>query len=104
SRRRHTRLSRDWSSDVCSSDLNAQELFTELARDDARGQELAAEAEQRWAGAQESNAKVKGWPDEKWQAVQREGAEATERVAELKIGRAPCRERSRNLALEVRGD
>src|SRR5436309_13708705 len=26
SRRRHTRFSRDWSSDVCSSDLNAQAL------------------------------------------------------------------------------
>src|SRR2546422_4177052 len=30
SRRRHTRCSRDWSSDVCSSDLNA--LFVGLAR------------------------------------------------------------------------
>src|SRR2546422_6226845 len=27
SRRRHTRCSRDWSSDVCSSDLPAQSLF-----------------------------------------------------------------------------
>src|SRR5256884_9050802 len=27
SRRRHTRCSRDWSSDVCSSDLNAPFLF-----------------------------------------------------------------------------
>src|SRR5690606_40240679 len=26
SRRRHTRFSRDWSSDVCSSDLNLQRL------------------------------------------------------------------------------
>src|SRR5690606_40376573 len=26
SRRRHTRFSRDWSSDVCSSDLQAQQL------------------------------------------------------------------------------
>src|SRR5690606_39739531 len=28
SRRRHTRFSRDWSSDVCSSDLVAQERYT----------------------------------------------------------------------------
>src|SRR5207302_3385849 len=27
SRRRHTRFSRDWSSDVCSSDLHPHELF-----------------------------------------------------------------------------
>src|SRR5690606_40184388 len=27
SRRRHTRFSRDWSSDVCSSDLGAEPLF-----------------------------------------------------------------------------
>src|SRR5690606_39335953 len=29
SRRRHTRFSRDWSSDVCSSDLNALRKFVE---------------------------------------------------------------------------
>ena len=32
SRRRHTRCSRDWSSDVCSSDL-AQQLRQKIARD-----------------------------------------------------------------------
>src|SRR5207302_3963973 len=31
SRRRHTRFSRDWSSDVCSSDLNAQILALDLS-------------------------------------------------------------------------
>src|SRR5690606_40499920 len=30
SRRRHTRFSRDWSSDVCSSDLNAPTSFVEI--------------------------------------------------------------------------
>src|ERR1041385_4911643 len=30
SRRRHTRCSRDWSSDVCSSDLNAPEIPIDL--------------------------------------------------------------------------
>src|SRR5687768_18102178 len=30
SRRRHTRCSRDWSSDVCSSDLNGQYAFRNL--------------------------------------------------------------------------
>src|SRR5690606_40409961 len=28
SRRRHTRFSRDWSSDVCSSDLSTEAVFT----------------------------------------------------------------------------
>src|SRR5204862_4168433 len=32
SRRRHTRSLRDWSSDVCSSDLNAQLISGELVR------------------------------------------------------------------------
>src|SRR2546426_5119614 len=31
SRRRHTRLQGDWSSDVCSSDLRAPELVRDLA-------------------------------------------------------------------------
>src|SRR5690606_11622724 len=31
SRRRHTRFSRDWSSDVCSSDLHAPHLLQEIA-------------------------------------------------------------------------
>src|SRR5690606_18314490 len=31
SRRRHTRFSRDWSSDVCSSDLGLQSFFNTLA-------------------------------------------------------------------------
>src|SRR5690606_40380621 len=30
SRRRHTRFSRDWSSDVCSSDLGAEEAYNAL--------------------------------------------------------------------------
>src|SRR5690606_40049194 len=34
SRRRHTRFSRDWSSDVCSSDLEEIETWTEEQMDD----------------------------------------------------------------------
>src|SRR5690606_40308842 len=30
SRRRHTRFSRDWSSDVCSSDLNPQTIYIRI--------------------------------------------------------------------------
>src|SRR3989449_4149962 len=42
SRRRHTRCSRDWSSDVCSSDLDARCL--ELGHLVAHGGELAVSA------------------------------------------------------------
>src|SRR3712207_6970585 len=35
SRRRHTRYLRDWSSDVCSSDLNPVHALTAADRDDA---------------------------------------------------------------------
>src|SRR5690606_41163533 len=46
SRRRHTRFSRDWSSDVCSSDLAAL-LTLERTRGDARLAASLAEATQR---------------------------------------------------------
>src|SRR5437868_14330058 len=36
SRRRHTRSKRDWSSDVCSSDLTLQAMRDEMARSKAR--------------------------------------------------------------------
>src|SRR5690606_39694013 len=38
SRRRHTRFSRDWSSDVCSSDLHESDLFgARLVTTESRG-------------------------------------------------------------------
>src|SRR5689334_24734868 len=44
SRRRHTRWNCDWSSDVCSSDLNVDEFFgVELAVDGAVGLPVLAE-------------------------------------------------------------
>src|SRR2546426_6683911 len=43
SRRRHTRLQGDWSSDVCSSDLDAHERLRELERREA---ELTARREE----------------------------------------------------------
>src|SRR2546429_1210060 len=38
SRRRHTRCSRDWSSDVCSSDLSAHEAVNRVAQAIIQGQ------------------------------------------------------------------
>ncbi|MBK1785168.1 MerR family transcriptional regulator [Prauserella cavernicola] len=63
--------------------MNAEQLYRGFARDSERAQTLAEEAEQRWPGAMESHQRVKGWSDEKWQAVQRAGAEASARLAEL---------------------
>src|SRR6266498_572063 len=48
SRRRHTRCGRDWSSDVCSSDLQPPEDWDEVMRANVRGSWLVCRA----AGAQ----------------------------------------------------
>ncbi|MFC4002552.1 MerR family transcriptional regulator [Prauserella oleivorans] len=63
--------------------VNAEELYTGIGRHSEEARHLAEEAEQRWPGSSETYTKVKGWSDEKWQAVQRQGAEATDRLAEL---------------------
>src|SRR5699024_11910474 len=72
-RRRHTRSKRDWSSDVCSSDLGSKKL-----------------------AAQPGLADTLGRP--RYEVLPLSGAEAqvTEHVpadATVKIGRASCRER-----------
>src|SRR5688500_20213283 len=84
SRRRHTRLQGDWSSDVCSSDLFFLEQGFQ-ALDDAQagieqGQQLLAEQHQRQLGA----------------ALAPEGQAGKGRRPE--IGRASCRERGQNHA------
>src|SRR6266498_4310890 len=62
SRRRHTRCGRDWSSDVCSSDLEyALERLQEAAEEDTRAErhaewflELAEEAAPRLVGPEQT--------------------------------------------------
>src|SRR5690606_20487279 len=49
SRRRHTRFSRDWSSDVCSSDLPSREVIMQQLRSFAKP--MALEALARAVGA-----------------------------------------------------
>src|SRR3989449_3458320 len=44
SRRRHTRCSRDWSSDVCSSDLLSSEVGIPLPKGASQAVELAAKS------------------------------------------------------------
>src|SRR2546429_6370713 len=43
SRRRHTRCSRDWSSDVCSSDLRSVDAQLEMESSETRAARLGAE-------------------------------------------------------------
>src|SRR5690606_40443762 len=92
SRRRHTRFSRDWSSDVCSSDLGFDACH-------ARAQENASRLA-RWAGAKpgsESTFPVDGSAVEAGRKVDPDpGCSDDVRWYELsprEIGRASCRER-----------
>src|SRR5690606_41065340 len=86
SRRRHTRFSRDWSSDVCSSDLEPETAEDERAcpldihavRWDAARGELTREREGGGATADEPFA-----DDVLWERP----------ILAPKIGRASCRER-----------
>lgn len=64
--------------------VNAEELYQGFARDSEQAERLAEEAAGRWGdGVRESHARVKGWSEERWAAVQREGAEASTRLADL---------------------
>src|SRR5690606_40768926 len=81
-RRRHTRFSRDWSSDVCSSDL------------DQRVGDLAGRADQNWAAAADPHLlrKLPHRPAAV-RIVHREGVDRRmNRVGADEIGRASCRE------------
>src|SRR5690606_40862757 len=77
SRRRHTRFSRDWSSDVCSSDLDAGQQEA-----DRHGPEVIAGG----------HAGTGGEDDVARAEEQREGHETQ---GKQEIGRASCRERGR---------
>src|SRR5690606_39587725 len=101
SRRRHTRFSRDWSSDVCSSDLRA----THIARDmvmrygmsDALGPMVYAENEgEVFLGR--SVTKTTNISEQTMQKVDGE-------VRRIKIGRASCREgvQIATVAVSVKG-
>ncbi|MFF5991081.1 MerR family transcriptional regulator [Prauserella flavalba] len=63
--------------------VNAEELYTGFERHSEQAQRLAEEAEERWPGSLASHERVKGWSEEKWQAVQQAGADASARLAEL---------------------
>ncbi|PXY31192.1 MerR family transcriptional regulator [Prauserella muralis] len=70
--------------------VNADELYTGFARDSEQAQRLAEEAEQRWPGALATHQRVKGWSEEKWEAVQRAEAEASRAIADLMRAGVPA--------------
>src|SRR5690606_39896945 len=88
SRRRHTRFSRDWSSDVCSSDLLSQHQDRERGTENEQGAKDELHGSQRrilgWAGAARMHSL----------APHREHLRAGQprQGVERKIGRASCRE------------
>src|SRR2546429_3087271 len=83
SRRRHTRCSRDWSSDVCSSDLDV------LHR--GFGRRMRARIEARWGGAR--HAADAGSRGSKGCGELMIGYQERLHKPVLEIGRASCRER-----------
>src|SRR2546429_8424332 len=101
SRRRHTRCSRDWSSDVCSSDLMLHHsradgtLFPveecRVHRVTQTGEGVHAEDEVFW------RANGTSFPAEHWSYPRRRGQEVVGAVVAFinitEIGRASCRER-----------
>src|SRR2546429_8353225 len=102
SRRRHTRCSRDWSSDVCSSDLlrqmpQAEQEYREawLQRPDIPGLQLEIglvyAGTEQWDKAEEAfRAEANRQPGNA-EAAYRLGTALLQRGKE--IGRASCRER-----------
>src|SRR5690606_39292646 len=83
SRRRHTRFSRDWSSDVCSSDLLAYKLDINEFRGQESVQLLVSHLTTR-----------RGWvPDPTPAGRHKAGPTRKEWSAPHQIGRASCRER-----------
>src|SRR5204863_1748117 len=89
SRRRHTRSLRDWSSDVCSSDLLFQKTHVNLELDDLRGLIFVA------AGRL---LKERFKTLARFRVIflfERNVREIELRLAELQIGRASCREKCR---------
>src|SRR2546429_2722166 len=81
SRRRHTRCSRDWSSDVCSSDLAPKELLLDLETDD--GQHVSRDGQKEL---------LRSWHLELTRGQYRQ-PRGESVAAAGEIGRASCRER-----------
>src|SRR5690606_40678802 len=95
-RRRHTRFSRDWSSDVCSSDLSASSRWPWLVRTDGG-------ARTTWSARRDHLVAARRWGF-LWSALDaEERREAGDDLDEVgQIGRAPCRARGGPAGAAVR--
>src|SRR5206468_10043434 len=93
------RSDRDWSSDVCSSDLptgfrDLDRLFQCLHEREPRVGFTYARGElRRFAAAQEDPAIAPGRDEFRVVLVRRDVGDSTERFQKREIGRASCRER-----------
>src|SRR5205809_3032217 len=94
SRRRHTRCSRDWSSDVCSSDLSR---LDEFAIEGAYGRAVPGFANAGPVLASELPAAER---ERLRNAIAQRGMEY---VGQEEIGRASCRERAESTAVDRSG-
>src|SRR5690606_40735104 len=98
SRSRHTRFSRDWSSDVCSSDLF---LFSSFGPPRAGNQPFrACSSPSVFAGGYGGRATPDPIPNSVVKPSSANGT-AGETLWESKVGRASCRERDGDVAADV---
>src|SRR5207249_8764034 len=90
SRRRHTRSKRDWSSDVCSSDLHPTKAEVRF-RDRWTVERAVESAARRALGTTESAASIGAgsWVQRTWSPT----PAGVRTDANVEIGRASCRER-----------
>src|SRR5690606_40052515 len=93
SRRRHTRFSRDWSSDVCSSDLARGDVGPTLLLGHSEGGLIALEAAARRPDL--AGLVLLATPGRPAADVLRGQLEALDQPLRAEIGRASCRERWR---------
>src|SRR5690606_40284261 len=95
-RRRHTRISRDWSSDVCSSDLMKRSAFHAITVDrviDPRAQRALYSPNESGADQPTYRARAEA-PRTASRRVDR-GLREASRGECVEIGRASCREREK---------
>src|SRR5690606_40962432 len=100
SRRRHTRFSRDWSSDVCSSDLRLASQLTGWTLNVMTEDDIRAKQEAETGDVLRNFLEELDVDEELAQILVDEGFTSLEEIAYVpmeemleKIGRASCRER-----------
>src|SRR5690606_40054739 len=101
SRRRHTSFSRDWSSDVCSSDLNYGPQVQDIAYGEVGASRTRGYLETPTPGARNVSLVADGPPAEAVAFSAEGGLIAGDQPVTLEIGRASCRERGQEWLASV---